>query len=426
MQLNRKSLLLVFLIYGLILFALAARNGEMLLLVIPLLAYLIVGLAQAPTSMRLKATRTLDKISALAHEPIEVQISVENQGNGLSFLSVLDNVLPLMEKLDGETETQFALPTGIRKTFGYRFRAPRSIFIWEDVFVRASDPLGLFEVGTHIPAQGEVLVRPTSMPLRPLTLKPSATLHTAGPIPARLAGAGTDFWGVREFRPGDSFRWINWRLTNRHPNKMFTNEYEREEMADYGFILDARRLTDPSALEEEIFEVSVSAIAALSDIFLRTGNRVSLLALGKPILQVFPGSGKAHLNSLLVNLSHANLGGNIRFRNLDYFPTRLFPNRSLLLVFSLVGPRDLKAYSRMKAYGYDVLLVSPNLAAHAAQSAGDTAPHSPAYRAARIERTLHLKDIQKLGIQVIDWHIDQPLEPAVRKAARAMHHRRNT
>jgi uncharacterized protein (DUF58 family) len=425
MQLNNKSRLLVFLIYGLILSALITRDGDLLLLAIPLLAYLLIGIAQTPGSINLKIIRSVDKSSVIASEPLTVQITVENQGAQLAYLHLKDRGSPSLEIIEGSTETLTSLPSGEKAEFNYRVTAPRDVLVWEDVQAHSCDPLGLFETYLNIPAAGQVLVRPAPMQIRPITLKPRATLHTAGPIPARLAGRGTDFWGVREFRPGDSFRWINWRLTNRHPNKMFTNEYEREEIADYGILLDARNLTESVSLEEEIFEYSVSAIASLSEQFLRTGNRVSLLILGKPLLQVFPGYGKNQLNTLLVNLSHAKLGGNIKFRNLEYFPSRLFPNRSLLLVFSLVGPRDLKAYSRMKAYGYDVLLISPNLIEHAHRPSAQNELNSLAYRTAKIERAVQLQQIRKLGVNVIDWNISQPIGPILYETAQAMLHKRN-
>lgn len=424
MQLSRKSVFLVFSIYALLLAALFTRRGEVLLLAFPLFAYLLVGLVQAPAGVHVRVDRRIDKPTVVAQEPVEIKISVENQGEDTQYLSLQDEVFPEMALLAGQPGTRMALPSGRSASFSYTFEASRNIFIWQNIRVAASDPLGLFEAREELPAPGEVLVRPAAMQIRPVTLKPRATLHAAGPVLARLAGAGTDFWGVREYRPGDDFRWINWRSTNRHPNKMFTNEFEREEIADYGIILDGRTITESDLLESEIFEYSVSAVSALSEVFLRMGNRVSLLVLGKPVLQVFPGYGKGQLNKLLVTLSHASLGAQIRFRNLDYFPTQLFPRRSMLLVVSLVGPRDLKAYSRMKAYGYDVLLISPNLAAHAAQARPESEVNALAYRVARVERTLQLQEINKLGVNVIDWQIEQSLEPVLRKVAQAITYRR--
>lgn len=425
MKLSKKSFVVIYLIYGLILTALATKNGGLLLLAIPFLLYLIIGLYQAPTSLAIRAERIIAGSSIHAGEPTEIQILIENLGEDLENLHIQDQVLPGLKIIDGQVKKQTSLAAQDQTRVKYIIEASRNIYSWQNIVVSASDPLGLFEINREIPAPGELLVRPVPIQIRPVTLKPRATLHTSGPIPARLSGTGTDFWSVREYRPGDSYRWINWRLTNRHFKKMFTNEYEREEIADYGIILDARRMYNSDSLEAEIFEYSTSVTASLCENLIRSGNRVSLLVLGKPILQVYPGYGKGQLNALMVNLSRAKLGGNIKLRNLDYFPPRLFPARSLILVLSLVGQRDLKFYARLRAYGYEVLLISPDSITYAVNKSRQKEEKSLAFRTARIERILQLQKIMKLGIKIIDWEVDKPVDPLIRRIAQSATHRRN-
>ena len=59
-----------------------------------------------------------------------------------------------------------------------------------------------------------------------------------------------DFFGVREYQPGDSLHAVNWRVSarfsshsgdGRESQALFSNEYEQERVADVGIILDARR-----------------------------------------------------------------------------------------------------------------------------------------------------------------------------------------
>ncbi len=272
---------------------------------------------------------------------------------------------------------------------------------------------------------GNLLVHPAPLQIRPLNLHPQATLPTAGPISARKAGLGTDFWGIREYRAGDSLRRINWRLAARHRKKFFTNEYEREEIADFGLILDARKRSDDDEMESALFEHSVSAVATLGKNFLRHGNRVSLMVFGKSILTAFPGYGKEQLDLLHWNLARARLSGNLSFANIEHFPTRLFPVRSLLVIISTVDSRDLKAYARLRSFGYDVILISPDPVNFTNQLRPPTDTNTLAFRAARVERIIQLKRLMKLGVKVIDWQVDQPLEPLVQDTARQMIHKRN-
>ena len=422
---NKKSLLIVFIISGLLLSALVKINGKLLLLAIPFLVYLIVGIIQAPNELSLQAHRSLDKLSVLPQEAVETRILIQNQGNTLVNLRLEDTLFPSMTTLEEQPYQRVALAAGEVTELRYKFTATRGVYSWKTIHACASDPFGLFEVECDLPASGNILVRPALLQIQPVTLKPRATLPTSGPISARRAGTGTDFWGIREYRPGDSLRRINWNLAARHPHKLFSNDYEREEIGDFGLILDARRLTNAQALEEALFEYSVSAVATLAKNFLRNGNRVSLLVFGEVVLTAFPGYGKGQLDLLLWNLARANLGGSLPFTSLEHFPTKLFPTRSLLVIFSTVDARDQEAYARLRAFGYEVLLISPDPVDFTAQRLPQTQTNALASRAARVERVIQLKHLLKLGVKVIDWQVSQPLEPLVRELARQLTHTRN-
>jgi uncharacterized protein (DUF58 family) len=422
---NKKSLLIVFIISGLLLSALVKINGKLLLLGIPFLVYLIVGIIQAPDGLSLLAQRSLDKPSALPQEAVETRIIIQNQGNTLVNLRLEDTLFPSMTTLEEQPYRRIALSSGEVTELRYKFKAARGVYSWNTVRACASDPFGLFEVECDLPAPGNLLVRPAPLQIQPVTLKPRATLPTAGPISARRAGSGTDFWGVREYQPGDSLRRINWNLAARHPHKLFTNDYEREEIGDFGLILDARRLTNAEAMEEALFEYSVSAVATLAKNFLRNGNRVSLLVFGEFVLTAFPGYGKRQLDVLLWNLARASLGGSLPFTSLEHFPTQLFPTRSLLVIFSTVDARDQEAYARLRAFGYEVLLISPDPVDFTTQRLPQTQTNTLASRAARVERVIQLKRLLKLGVKIIDWQVSQPLEPLVRDLAMQMTYTRN-
>lgn len=422
---NNKSLLIVLLTGGLILSALLIRDGMVLLLAIPFLVYLMVGVIQAPTDVTLAAERIIAKSSVSAHESFETRIVIENQGNILINIYLEDALFPAMTLVEGNARSRLSLQAGESAELNYAARAARGVYSWNTLHACASDPFGLFELKRDIPAFGEIIVRPAPIQLRHAPLKPRSTLHSAGSIPARRAGSGTDFWGIREYRAGDSLRHLNWRLAARHRRKFFTNEYEREEIGDFGLILDARRLSGDEALEKALFEHSVSAAAALSENFLKGGNRVALLIFGEAITPLFPGYGKRQLNFVLRNLARARLGANLPLGYLEYFPVRLFPSRSQIVIISAVDARDLETYARLRAFGYDVLLISPDPIEYAARRLPSTKISTLAVRAARVERVVQLKRLLKMGIQVIDWQVNESLEAVFHRVERHTIHQGN-
>ncbi len=87
---NNKSSFVVLLICGILLAALLARNGQVLWLAVPFTIYLMIGVVQTPSTMSLRAERTIEKTEVAAEEPIQVRVVVENTGNALANLHLAD------------------------------------------------------------------------------------------------------------------------------------------------------------------------------------------------------------------------------------------------------------------------------------------------------------------------------------------------
>jgi uncharacterized protein (DUF58 family) len=85
-----------------------------------------------------------------------------------------------------------------------------------------------------------------------------------------------------------------------------------------------------------------------------------------------------------------------------------------LVVVSPVSPRDYPAYLRLKKNGYEVMVVSPNPVDFEASFFRNVPELPQAVRLAKVERDLWLRKLARLGIQVVDWPVDEPLEAALR------------
>jgi uncharacterized protein (DUF58 family) len=225
-----------------------------------------------------------------------------------------------------------------------------------------------------------------------------------------------NFFGVREYQLGDPLRWINWRVTARHAESLFTNEFEQERIADVGLILDARQQSDVLSPDGALFEHAVRATASLADVFLNAGNRVGLLIYGSGMERAFPGYGKVQRDRILRALARSKTGFNYALESLEYLPTRFFPARSQLVVISSLDPDDLPVLVRLRAHGYQVMVISPDPIDFEAKSAdlGRRGTFELATRIARAERRLLLRELQRVGIQIVDWQVTQPLDQVIR------------
>jgi len=420
---NSKVLTLILVIFGLMLMALLTRNGDLAWMALPFLAYLGIGILQSPAlgKINLQANRVVEKERIGGVSSVHVSTTVYNQDMHIIYLHLSDLPQPGMRITEGQIENRAALRGGEAAVLGYTFRAERGYFVWKSVQAKLGDPLGLFETELDLPAVAEVQVQTELQKFRPFRLQPQHTLHSAGPIPARLGGSGTNFWGVREYHPGDPLRRLDWRRMARHPHQFFTKEFEQEEIADIGLILDARQKTNLRIGEDSLFEHSVRATASLAEVFLSQGNRVSLLVYGKDNLKLFPGYGKVQLNRILHALSKATAAADDNVRSLESVPLHVFSRHSLLFVLSPLAPNDWQLFPRLRAYGYQVLLISPD----PIDFARPLLPTDPATllatRLAQIERDLEFSKIAQLWIPAIDWQVSRPLSPLIQTALSHSH-----
>ena len=232
----------------------------------------------------------------------------------------------------------------------------------------------------------------------------------AGQIPARQGGPGVEFYGVREYQPGDPTRWINSRATARHPQSLFVNEFEQERVADVGLILDARRQSDVRTHDGALFEYAIQAAAALADTFLHRGNRVGLLMYGRSLDWTMPGYGKVQRERILRALARAETGDLPVLERLDYLPTRLFPARSQIVLISPLLPHDLEMLTILRARGYQLLVISPDPVSFEQRGLAGQPEAATAARIARLERALLLQRCRRTGVAIVDWPIDVPFQ----------------
>jgi uncharacterized protein (DUF58 family) len=416
---NNKTLTIGLSIFILFIAALSMRDGDIAWMILPFLAYLGLGILQSPNpeNLSLDAERTLEQTRSDDSLSIAVKTTLQNKGTKPVHFSAHEAVLSGMKITDGELNQWAVLRPGESTELNYAFTASRGDFDWKSVRVIVSDPLGLIETEMLLPARAAIQVRPRVKKFKAISLRPQNTVHVPGSIPARLGGSGTDFFGVREYHPGDSLRTLDWRLTARHPRKFFTKEFEQEEIAEIGLILDARQNTDLRVGGENLFEHCVGATASLAEMFLHQGHRVSLLVFGGKMLSAFPGYGKTQLHRIMSCLSKAKTDTEApALGSLDFLPIRVFPNHALIIVVSALTSADRSLFQRLRAYGYQAFLISPDPLAFAAPILARDDIGRLATRAASIERHIWLKEIAQLRVPVIDWQVDQPLFPLVRNA----------
>jgi uncharacterized protein (DUF58 family) len=135
--------------------------------------------------------------------------------------------------------------------------------------VESSDIAGLFRSRRRSPDSEVALVLPrfTSLAGRPQARELEASAA------APRAGSGTELFGVREYRPGDSLRRIHWRSSARH-GELVVREYEPPGLQTLGIFCDPNPAS--AGVADQVARIAASEAWDC----IRAGGRVMLWGPG--------------------------------------------------------------------------------------------------------------------------------------------------
>lgn len=386
---------------------------------LPFIIYLMSGILTLPAEINLSFSRTLSTERTYPGLPIEVAVTVTNYGKDLESIWVEDVLSPDLSVEKGSPTHIAALKSGQQITWKYTITGKRGCFTLDSIKVVTQDSFGIIRQAQNFPTFGQLIILPPILKLKRVSIHPRNTRVYSGEIPARSGGSGVDFFGVRQYQPGDPPNWINWQASARNNSILYSNEYEQERVADVGIILDGRERINTIASQASIFEYSVLAAATLANAFLAQGNRVGLLHYGKYLQWTFPGYGKVQLESILRALSDVTPGQSLVFEYLKYLPTQIFPSKSQIVLISPLKGDDPEILLQIRARGYQLLVISPDPIAFETNQLPPTKQVQLASRILNLERTLLIRKLLRGGIRVVNWDVALPLDHVVSSLVQA-------
>jgi uncharacterized protein (DUF58 family) len=299
----KRTLLIGILIYGLILIGMADFNHVLLALAMLLIVYLGAGLIFSPEPIQLQTKREISPERVSPGSLVDIKLTITNKGSHLEELLLEDKLPPQLEVVTGVTSLLTEIGENERVEISYQVRGNRGIYYFEGVQVTANDRFDLFRRSNLTPAQGSIFIMPQIPKIRRVAIRPRQTRVYSGSVPARLGGPGVEFFGVREYRSGDSLQRINWRASARHAEALFSND----------------------------------------------GNRVGLLIYGNFLDWTYPRYGKVQRERIFQALARAQTGDSLVFEKLENLPTQMFPNHSQLILFSPLLDEDVPILIKLRA-----------------------------------------------------------------------------
>ena len=164
-------------------------------------------------------------------------------------------------------------------------------------------PPGLFTCRKVVPLEDAILVYPR---LGVLHRRPAsrlfARLSSVTATPAAARRGNEDFAGLREYRPGDSPRHIDWKRSARLPRALLVREYEDVQTRDAAILLETFLPDAQDPRRRGRLERAVSFAATLADALLAERYRVRFRACGPEpftlLLEPRPGALEDLLHAL--------------------------------------------------------------------------------------------------------------------------------
>lgn len=277
--------------------------------------------------------------------------------------------------------------------------------------VRAIGPDALVVAEPAVGRQHTVAVLPAPERPAPAPLRP----RTAGVVGAhrtRRPGEGTDLLDVREFRPGDRVRRIDWRVSARR-GSLHVRRTAADVDADVVLLLDTRldvgpevagwaRPPGPGGLgTSELgssLDLTVRTALTLARTFLDQGDRVALVDLSRPRLSVPPRTGRRQLRRLRRQL--VEVGVHAAARRLLLRPGVVPPGAVAVLVSPLLDPPVTDLAAQLRRRGAQVIAV--DVLPSRLDRRMDTEREAVAVRLVMAERAHRLEGLRALGVCVVD------------------------
>jgi uncharacterized protein (DUF58 family) len=170
------------------------------------------------------------------------------------------------------------------------------------ITIRTAGPLGLAGRQSRAALIDEVKVYPALRGRAEVELRfRRAQLLQSGLRSSAYRGGSDEFESLREYRPDDEFRRINWKATARSP-KPIANEYREEHNQQVVMLLDASRATAGQVEGVSRLEHSLDAAIAVADLAVRVGDQVGALAFGRDVRAFVEPRGGPSQPPRIVNL----------------------------------------------------------------------------------------------------------------------------
>jgi len=367
------------------------------------------GLSRPPRP-ELGVSRSLTPESPDAGETVTVETTIRNRGDQtLPDCRFADIVPDELRVTSGSPRLATRLEPGETCTLEYELEAESGNHQFEGVYAVVTDRMATREHEYELTAPAQLTCRYDPEPLDIPVVRRLTTPY-AGRLATDESGEGLEFYAVREYRPGDSLRRIDW---NQYASsrELTTLQFRTQRSTSIVLFVDLRQsaYTRTDQSERHPVDRSIDAASRLLVTLLDENHRVGIATLG-PDYWLAPSDTSTHRTRALEAFSTepAFSSGQpenahpVRLRAIQLLQ-RLTEPTQILLCTPLTDDKVEVPIQLLESAGHEVTVISPD----------PTRMDSRGGTAAALDRQTRIDRIHGYGVPVIDWGADQSLDVAV-------------
>jgi uncharacterized protein (DUF58 family) len=186
--------------------------------------------------------------------------------------------------------------------------------------------------------------------------------------------------------------------------------YHPERNSDVVLFLDTFGDVGPPG--NTTLDLAVRGAASLARHYLTHKDRVGLVNFGGTLGWITAGQGQPHTHRIVDYLLGTQATWSFAWKDLDYLPIGLLPPSCTVVAFSpLLDERAVTALVNIHARGFPLVIV--DTLRQSGIGPGPSPEEQLAWRVWKMERAAVDLDLERLGIPVVRWPEEGPLEAAL-------------
>ena len=399
---TRKAAILLTSGISLILIGMMISNFQLMIVGLTFISFLAInGWVEGHSDLEIK--RDVSAVNVYKGDDINVVLTVTNKSyRRTQQLEVFDNVPHEMKMRKGINLMRMNLGPGQTATIRYTVRCPlRGHYTIGPTSIRYRNTFNLFVSETSVGDRSDITVFPQVRDVEEALIRSDVPKMYTGATTLKTPGQGMEFYALREYFPGDSFRSINWKAFAR-TGELMVNEKTRDAVTDVFIILDTRDVARIGTVLKNPLEMGTVAAASIANYFIKRRDSVSLVTYGERMDFLPPETGDKQHYKVLSQLAAVESKGSMPLQAVtNALSPRISRGSPVFIISSLEGDgTTLSAIRNLSGKGHEVIVLSPS--SIDLERLVSRIPRL-AYEVLKLERQNRLTAISGYGAKVIDW-----------------------